>query len=273
MRVHHLNCGSMRTVPPVDESTSPERIVCHCLLVETDADGLVLVETGIGLGDLEHPRESLGADFLAFAEPVLDAGETAVRQVAGLGFSPADVRHVVLTHLHRDHGGGLPDFPDAVVHLHEAEYRAATDPGDAYHAYGVEHFPEPQRAHGPRWAPARPDGSWFGLPAAGLEGLPDDILLIPLAGHTPGHSGVAVRVADRWLLHAGDAYFYQGEIEADPPVSHPLLDLVQENAQADRNLRLETLQRLRTLHREHGDRVEIFSAHDPWVFRRYAPHV
>jgi glyoxylase-like metal-dependent hydrolase (beta-lactamase superfamily II) len=263
----------MRTVPPVDDSASPERIVCHCLLVETDADGLVLVETGIGLGDLEHPRESLGADFLAFAEPVLDAEETAVRQVARLGFSPADVRHIVLTHLHRDHGGGLPDFPHATVHLHGAEHRAATDPADEYHGYGVERFPEPQRAHGPRWAPVRADRSWFGLPAAGLEGLPDDILLIPLRGHTPGHSGVAVRLADRWLLHAGDAYFYHGEIDADPPVSHPLFDLVQENAQADRDLRLDALQRLRTLHREHGGEVEIFSAHDPWEFRRYAPHL
>ena len=263
----------MRTVPPVDDSDSAEQIVCHCLLVETGAAGLVLVETGIGLGDIEHPQESLGAGFLAFAEPVLDAGQTAVRQVARLGFAPEDVRHVVITHLHRDHAGGLPDFPHATVHLHEAEHRAATDPDDPYHRYGAEYFPQIQRAHGPRWAPARAEGSWFGLPAAGLEGLPDDILLIPLPGHTPGHSGVAVRIGNRWLLHAGDAYFYHGEIEADPPVLHPLLDLIQENAQADRGLRLDALQRLRTLHREHGGEVEIFSAHDPWEFRRYAPHL
>jgi glyoxylase-like metal-dependent hydrolase (beta-lactamase superfamily II) len=113
-------------------------------------------------------------------------------------------------------------------------------------------------------------GSWFGF-AAGLEGLPDDILLIPLPGHTPGHGGVAVRLADRWLPHAGDAYFYHGEIDADPPVSHPLLDLVQENAQVDWELRLDGLRRLRALHREHGDEVEIFSAHDTWEFRRHAP--
>jgi hypothetical protein len=27
---------------------------------------------------------------------------------------------------------------------------------------------------------------------------------------------------------------------------------------------------LRTLHREHGDEVDIFCAHDPWEFRRSA---
>jgi glyoxylase-like metal-dependent hydrolase (beta-lactamase superfamily II) len=270
MRVHHLNCGSLRTVTSVDGSLPPERAVCHCLLVETDADGLVLVETGFGLGDIEHPRESLENDFLAFAEPVLDPEETAIRQVARLGFSPADVRHIVLTHLHRDHTGGLPDFPHAKIHLHEAEYQAVTDPSAEHHQHSLDRFMKAHHAHGPRWAPSQPGGSWFGTDdAAKLEGLPDDILLIPLPGHTPGHSGVAVRLADHWLLHAGDAYFYHGEIEADPPVSHPELDFIQEDAQVDRNLRLEGLRRLRELHREHGDEVEIFSAHDPWEFQRH----
>jgi glyoxylase-like metal-dependent hydrolase (beta-lactamase superfamily II) len=34
-----------------------------------------------------------------------------------LGFSPRDVRHIVLTHLDFDHAGGLDDFPWAMVHL------------------------------------------------------------------------------------------------------------------------------------------------------------
>ena len=269
MRLHHLNCGSLRTLSPVDVSEKPERAVCHCLLIETDRDGLVLVETGFGLDDIERPSESLGDDFLAFAEPVLDPEETAIRQVERLGFSPADVRHIVLTHLHGDHSGGLPDFPHATVHLHEAEYRTLTDPNAPHHQYGVDHFVKAHRAHGPRWAPSLPGDSWFGMDAARLDGLPDDILLIPLPGHTPGHSGVAIRLQDRWVLHAGDAYFYQGEVEADPPVSHPEFDFVQENAQVDRDLRLDGLGLLRRLHRKHGDEVEIINAHDPWEFQRH----
>ncbi|MFC4009602.1 MBL fold metallo-hydrolase [Nonomuraea purpurea] len=270
MRVHHLNCGSLRTITPIEGSSSPERAVCHCLLIETDTDELVLVETGFGLTDIERPRESLEADFLAFAEPVLDPEETAIRQVARLGFAPANVRHIVLTHLHRDHTGGLPDFPHATVHVHEAEYRAVTDPDAEHHRDSLDRFMEAHRAHGPRWAPSQGRVPWFGMEAARLEGLPDDILLIPLPGHTPGHSGVAVRLGDRWLLHAGDAYFYHGEITADPPTSHPEFDFVQESVQVDRDVRLDSLRRLRALHREHGDEVEIFSSHDPWEFQRYA---
>ncbi|WP_223281445.1 MBL fold metallo-hydrolase [Streptomyces antnestii] len=47
------------------------------------------------------------------ARPVLDTGETAVRQVAALGYDIEDVRHIVLTHLDLDHAGGLRDFPPA----------------------------------------------------------------------------------------------------------------------------------------------------------------
>src|SRR5207245_5655496 len=43
-----------------------------------------------------------------------------------------------------------------------------------------------------------------------------DILMIPLPGHTLGHCGIAVRAKDKWLLHAGDAYFFHGQLLAKP---------------------------------------------------------
>ena len=38
---------------------------------------------------------------------------------------PGDVRHVLLTHLDRDHAGGIPDFPKARVHVHRKEHEMA----------------------------------------------------------------------------------------------------------------------------------------------------
>ncbi|GAA5036220.1 hypothetical protein [Actinopolymorpha pittospori] len=61
MRVHHLNCGTMR---PLGGRLIDGRggflhraeLVCHCLLVET-GDELVLVDTGMGSPSVERPGE------------------------------------------------------------------------------------------------------------------------------------------------------------------------------------------------------------------------
>ncbi|WP_238412305.1 MBL fold metallo-hydrolase [Saccharothrix deserti] len=125
MKIHHLNCGSVRRIEATYEGLPPAHAVNHCLLVETDRDGLVLVETGLGLDDVRDPGATLGAAWVGMSQPVLAEEETAVRQVVRLGYSPADVRHVIVTHLDVDHCGGLPDFPDAAVHVLAAELDAA----------------------------------------------------------------------------------------------------------------------------------------------------
>jgi glyoxylase-like metal-dependent hydrolase (beta-lactamase superfamily II) len=266
MKIHHLNCGSVRTVEATYDGPKPMPAVNHCLLVETDADGLVLVETGLGLGNVRDPAGTLGAEWVDMTQPVLDEEETAVRQVARLGYAPSDVRHVVLTHLDVDHSGGLPDFPGADVHVMAAELASARAEAPSFR-YRPAHW-----AHEPRWVTYdRESGErWFGFTALEPKGLPPVIELIPLGGHTAGHIGVAVRNGERWLLHCGDAYYYHREV-GEPKEPHPLLDIVQTHSQVHRDLRLGTQARLRELVRDHGDRVEIFSAHDPWELARYCP--
>src|ERR1700691_2682614 len=80
------------------------RIICHVLLIE-GADGLTLVDTGFGTDDVRNPRQ-ISRPFTAMMRPRLEVGETAVSQVRALGFDPADVRDIVLTHLDVDHAGG-----------------------------------------------------------------------------------------------------------------------------------------------------------------------
>src|SRR5690349_17081308 len=92
MRVHHLNCATM--CPPF-----VGKMVCHVLAVETPADGVVLVDTGLGSADVATPRQRLGREFVAITRPTLDAAETALAQLARLGFAARDVRHIVVTHL------------------------------------------------------------------------------------------------------------------------------------------------------------------------------
>src|SRR5438128_685952 len=78
------------------------RLVCHCLLAESEA-GLVLIDTGYGLRDVDHPHRNPNARITRTMRAMLNIKlreeETAIRQIERLGFNPADVRHIVLTHL------------------------------------------------------------------------------------------------------------------------------------------------------------------------------
>lgn len=274
MKVHHLNCGSMREVTPPEAAGSARktaRVVNHCLLVETDSAGLVLIDAGFGTADIARPGETLGRTFLERAQPVLDPGEIALRQVEKLGYDAADVRHIVVTHLDLDHTGGMIDFPDATVHVNDVEYRAGMAATNDHPEHAIRRRPA-HWAHRPHWATYTPQkgNSWFGFDAVELKGLPEDILLIPLAGHTEGHCAVAVRDADKWLLHGGDAYYHQGEVDPFDRWSIPMWEALEEITETDRSLRIANQARLRELLRDHGDEVEVFSAHDPWPFEQYA---
>ena len=131
MRIHHLNCGSLcprggRLFGGSGPIWSPARMCCHCLLIEGE-DGLVLIDSGLGVDDIADPSR-LGALFRIAARPRLDMAETAFRQIADLGFRVSDLRHIVPTHLDLDHAGGLADFPAASVHVFAAELQAAMSP-------------------------------------------------------------------------------------------------------------------------------------------------
>lgn len=271
MKVHHLNCATLcpfggRLLSGSGSLDTQAKLVCHCLLIET-GDGLVLVDSGIGMADVERAERTLGRHFLLFARPVRDPGETALRQVERLGFSRDDVRHLVLTHLDLDHAGGMPDFPKAKLHVHRLERDAALHPRTRLERsrYARAHL-----AHDPEWAVYQPAGErWFGFECVrNLQGLPPEILLIPLIGHSRGHSGVAVQAPSGWLLHAGDAYFHRHEMAPDARRCPPLLDAFQRIVEIDGRARMKNQERLRTLVRESSDEVRVFSAHDPVELER-----
>jgi glyoxylase-like metal-dependent hydrolase (beta-lactamase superfamily II) len=256
MRIHHLNCGSMHPV-----GFGKDHMICHCLLIETDAHGLVLVDTGFGKHDLEDPKARLGGSFARFVRPERDLAQAAISQVEARGFSPDDVRHVVLTHMDLDHVGGLVDFPAARVHVHAVEHADAMAQKSAKNR---QRYRPVMWAHAPEFRTYSDLGEpWHGFAAVRqLDDLPPEILLVPLAGHTRGHTAVAVHGADGWLLHAGDAYFSRGEVHAEKRQGPPLLRAFQTLMEVDRKARLENQRRLRDLARSEPA-VHIFSAHDP----------
>jgi glyoxylase-like metal-dependent hydrolase (beta-lactamase superfamily II) len=239
------------------------RIICHCLLVE-GSDGLVLIDTGFGLDDMRNTRQ-LGAIFDTLFRPQAREADTAIEQVRALGHSPEDVRHIVATHLDVDHAGGLPDFPDAQVHVIGRELQAAMKPNwRERERYVAVHW-----AHGPKWVEHGAEGDdWFGFQSVRvLPGVEPEIVLVPLFGHTRGHTGVAVKQGDRWLLHCGDAFFQRGEMQT-PPSCPPVLKVFQNLNSVDNAARRQNSERLRELALREAGQVELFCAHDPVMLER-----
>ena len=92
------------------------------------------------------------------------------------------------------------------------------------------------------------------------DGLPPEILMVPLPGHTHGNAGIAVYTSGRWKFLAADAYFHAGEM-ASTPVCPPGLRFYQWMMELDRDARLHNQDRLRALARGSRD-VDIFCSHD-----------
>tara|TARA_B100000609_G_C17222171_1_gene440951 strand:+ start:4134 stop:4946 length:813 start_codon:yes stop_codon:yes gene_type:complete len=269
MKVHHLNCATLCPIGGrLVSKVFPSEVVCHCLLIETN-EGLVLVDTGISVQDFRQ-RRRLGV--MAYLLDLKNKPEeTAIRQIASLGFAARDVTTLIPTHLDLDHAGGIADFPDATVHTLRTEYQAA---------HRRQTFVQKQRYRPCQWGAHAHwtlhdvvEGErWFGFEAVRqAPGLPPEILLIPLPGHTSGHFGVAIQTDDGWLFHVGDSYYHHNEllIEGGGPAGMQTFQhIVHENyAKAMHNQ-----QRLRELHKEHGDEVTIISAHDPSEFARCCGH-
>ncbi len=259
MVIHHLNCGTLKaSFIQVDS-------IVYCLLIETSS-GLVLVDTGFGSQDYSAPSLKMRF-FLHYMGVPRNPDETALFQVKALGYDAKDVRHIIQTHLHVDHAGGLGDFPWANVHLLKTEYLAAMKPKGAMEFAYVQ----TQWAHDPKWVfHEKPIVDWLGFEAIPVLETPEaDFLLIPLPGHTRGHCGVAIGKPGKWLLHCGDA--------ASP--FHRDTDLHNRGESAHHLNFLSAgfthwaignhVPRLRGLLRDHGDKVQAISSHDIFSFREY----
>jgi glyoxylase-like metal-dependent hydrolase (beta-lactamase superfamily II) len=203
MAIRFLNCGTLHL---------PFRDLAHgvtCLLVETN-QGPVLIDTGLGVGDYLHPSW-LMRFFTAVMRSPRDLNQTALHQLKRLGYHSTDVHHIVMTHLHIDHTGGLPDFPHANVYVYQPEYAYVVNRHTEWE-YFKAHW-----AHTPNWSPQQLKGeTWYDFDAIRLEAFDPEIWLIPLTGHTIGHVGVAIRNGKGWVLHGGDAVPFNMALDKAP---------------------------------------------------------
>lgn len=129
----------------------------------------------------------------------------AANTLRSAGYSLDQVQGVILSHLHEDHIGGLIDedgtalYPNATLFLSEEELAFWTDP--------TSPTTYPRMAEIGLFTLATSvlrayEGAVNTVPAN--EEVIPGVRLIPLHGHTPGHSGIEIRDGDRQVLIWGD---------------------------------------------------------------------
>jgi glyoxylase-like metal-dependent hydrolase (beta-lactamase superfamily II) len=224
------------------------------------ADKLVLVDSGVSAHDMAHPLRGLGLG-MAWGGGARH-GTTALEHVRRLGYSAGDVTDILMTHLDKDHAGGLADFPQARVHVHADELRAGTERASFVdrQRYNPRHF-----AHSLQWEPYPNDNhiEWFGLEATVPADFTGSILVVYLSGHSAGHCGIAVRTGEgKWLLHCGDAVYHPAWLSGGrPPLVIQTVETVLEHDGAARHSSREKLQALMS-----NPDVTVFCSHDRAMF-------
>lgn len=176
-------------------------------IVEHPRHGPILIDTGY----TRHLWAAKGwglALYRRLMAPRLTDALTPSAALARLGYRPADVRHVVVTHLHADHVCGLQDFAHATFHVSEVVARTWATPKrwqDASEAVFRSLLPSNPRLQAMETSPR-----------AALPFLPPwknghdvfgdgSVVLVALDGHQEGHVGVVVQTDRGSVLYAVDA--------------------------------------------------------------------
>ena len=191
---------------------SDDVLPVNCFLVEGPG-GLVLFDTGQSALAAEPGYLPRWHPFLRLSRFELRPADEVSRQIVDLGYSPADVRTVVLSHLHTDHIGGLPPFRSSEVVVTRLEWERATGIRGAIRGYLPQHWPQGLEPRLVEWEPV-PIGPFAESYSISPDG---DLTLVPIPGHTPGHAGLLVQADAGGTLLIGDAAHTAAEYLASAP--------------------------------------------------------
>ena len=226
-----------------DNHDAPHAMDYYIWLLRKD-DHIILVDTGYD-----------DAEATARRRPIrIDPGAA----LAPFGLSPSDVTEVIITHLHYDHAGGLHLFPNAKLHLQEAEMVYATGPCMCHDAlrlpFTADHICETiKRVYAGKV-----------IFHDGEAQIAEGVTVHCIGGHSRGLQCVRVRTQAGWMVLASDAaHFYENVFARKPfPIVVDLQNMLDG---------FETLLRLAS------SPSLIIPGHDPLVCEYFtqgmAPHI
>jgi glyoxylase-like metal-dependent hydrolase (beta-lactamase superfamily II) len=200
------------------------------------ADRTIVVDTGFGVEQATKRKRIL-------VRPVDDG-------LRAIGIDHADVKDVVITHMHYDHSGNHHLFPNACMHLQDAEMSYCTGrcmthpelraPFEASDVARMVHRVFDGRV----------------LFHDGESELAPGITLHHVGGHTKGLQVVRVSTARGPVVLASDAAHFYANFDQGRPF--PIVESVSDYLEAHRRIR-----------RLAGSDAHVIPGHDPAVLTRY----
>ena len=196
VRLYVFDCGRLKSANPqplLDHGvTTTDMSVVAYLIVHSR--GTLLWDTGVIPDELVKPEGT--------TEARATVHKTLSGQLAAIGYKPADITYLALSHNHYDHSANANAFAGSTWLVTKAE-RDVMFP---------EKPPEKQNTAAPRFS---------ALKNSKTKILDDDydvfgdgaVIIVATPGHTPGHQSLFVKLARTGpLVLSGDLYHYPAEL-------------------------------------------------------------
>jgi glyoxylase-like metal-dependent hydrolase (beta-lactamase superfamily II) len=195
VRVYVFDCGRLK-------SANPQLLL---------ARGVTVTDMSVTAYLIVHPRGTLLWDSCMIPDELIKpegttvargtAHKTLTGQLAQIGYKPADITYLALSHNHYDHSANANRFAGSTWLVHRAE-RAWMFP-DKPHAEPLNGAENYSALRNSKTVLLDADHDVFG------DG---SVVLLATPGHTPGHQSLFVKLAKTGpLVLTGDLYHYPAE--------------------------------------------------------------
>jgi N-acyl homoserine lactone hydrolase len=197
-RLYIFDCGSIKGLSPAAFGFTKEQLATTdfavtCYLI-VHPKGTLMWDVGV------IPDSAFKGDGAPVTQGVSTANKPLKPQLAAIGYTPADINYLAMSHYHSDHTANANDFAGATWIVEQAERDAmfAEKPASIMQAASYSALKNSKTVilHGE-------DYDVFGDGTVVLKSTP---------GHTPGHQVLFLKLAKTGpLLLAGDLYHYSEE--------------------------------------------------------------
>ena len=182
------------------------RIPVPAFLIEHPGAGVLLIDTGLHPSVGVDPKQNFGRLLgWVFRGTKMNAEQAVPAQLRARGLDAADIRYVLMTHMHPDHASAVSEFPDSTFVLSKQEWDALSE-GKVTDGYVKSQFDFGF------------DFRTFDFDSPGTESFATfgrsvdlfgdgTVRAVFTPGHTLGHTSYVLRLREREVLIAADAIY------------------------------------------------------------------